>query len=732
MANNLNFETVIKQAGQKKKSIIFDFRRTYTAYLILILLIIASFLIKQFVKENIESTRRSEFDKAVNSIASRIENHLERHIQVLQSINGLYYQNVEVVRDYFELYGTVPAKTYSSILSLSYVPFVDGKDISSFVFSARSQGYYDYTLKPEGIRKFYYPILHSVDYSKNIHRIGFDYATVPEISSNIEHARDENRMIATKVFSLRQDTVGFCLIMPIYRQGVGLNSIDERRMNFYSALILEIDAKTFFETALRGSSDEFFPSDTAVIFEYYQEIDGQKSTIFKSNNYNLLQSGYHPLFSDEIVLNVANKKFIGRFYTIPNFGGKLQEYLPNLSLAASFALSFLLFGFIISVITSRARAEDIAERITRSQRRILEATKDVIGVLDFSGKWKTVNPAAEAVFGYSISEFLEMPFANLFMQEKDFIQFMNLINNNSLDENTQKIDLQMKNSKNELVWISWNLTISKTDGFVYAIGRDVTLEKLAEQEAEIKRKQIELAEQYALEASHAKSYFMIKLSHQLRNSLTGIIGYLQLISNKFYETEEEMLSYLQYAEQSSEEIFTFVSDIVDAALDQGESSLDAFVTTKIEPVLKNSFESYKKQVNKKNILINIDTNDTSPTAVVSPVLLDKSLNFIYSALFADMDGKTLDVVVQENTYDGAVEIQLLGPGNNEIAELIKLYRDNQNNIINVINRDKYDVMLNFAKAASIIRRMNGAMTIETFGGEEGNLAMITLPMVRKN
>ena len=731
MANNLNFETVIKQAGQKKKSIIFDFRRTYAAYLILIILIIASFVIKQFVKENIESTRRQEFEKALNSITSRIENHLERHRQVLQSINGLYYQNVEVVRDYFELYGTVPAKTFTSILSLSYVPYVDGNEINSYLFSARSQGYYDYTLKPDGVRKFYYPILHSVDYSKNIHRIGFDYATVPEISTNIELARDEDRMIATKVFPIRQDTAGFCLIMPIYKQGASLTTLDNRRLNFYAALVLEIDAKTFFETALRGSSDEFFPSDTAVIFEYYQEIDGNEISIFKSNNYNLLQSGYHPLFTEEVVLNVANKRFIGSFYTIPNFGGKLQEYLPNLSLAASFVLSFLLFGFIISVITSRARAEDIAERITRSQRRILEATKDIIGVLDFSGKWKTVNPAAEIVFGFPINEFLEMPFENLFMQGKDFTQFMNLINNAN-DEHTEKIDLQMKNAKNELIWMSWNLTISKADGFVYAIGRDVTLEKLAEQEAEIKRKQIELAEQYALEASHAKSFFMIKLSHQLRNSLTGIIGYLQLLSNKFYETEEEMLSYLQYAEQSSEEIFTFVSDIVDAALEQGESSLDAFVTTKIEPVLKNSFEVYKKQENKKDISINIDTSGTTPTAVVSPVLLDKSLNFIYSALFADMDGKTMDIVVQENTYDGAVEIQLLGPGNSEIAELIKLYRDNQNNIINIINRDKYDVILNFAKAASIIRRMNGAMTIETFGGEEGNLAMITLPMVKKN
>jgi len=730
MANDTSFDIVVKQAGQKRKSILFDFRRTYIAYLILIVLVAASFAIRDFVKQNVESTRRQEFDKAVGSIATRIENYLDRQRQVLQSIHGLYYQNVEVVRDYFELYGTVPAKTYSSILSLSYVPFVEGNNIGNFLFSARSQGYYDYELKPPGSRKFYYPVLHCVDYNKNIHRIGFDYSTVPEILSSIELARDENKMVSTKVFPLRQDTMGFCLILPIYNQDVDVSTLDSRRLNYYASLVMEIDVLNFFKTALKGEKDDFFPSDTSVIFKYYQIVDNKQEEIFASDNAKLLETGFTPLLSDEVKLSVGNKEFLGRFYTIPNYGGKLQTYLPDLSFAASFLLSFFLFGFIISVLTSRARAEDIAERITRSQRRILEATKDVIGVIDFQGKWKTINPAVQGMFGYSITEFLALNFADLFMQEKDYNQLINIINN-AQDEHTEKADFQMKNRSGDLVWVSWNLTISKSDGFVYAIGRDVTLEKLAEQEAEIKRKQIEIAEQYALEASHAKSFFMIKLSHQLRNSLTGIIGYLQLLSNKFYETEEEMMSYLQYAEQSSEEIFTFVSDIVDAALDQGESSLDSFVTTKIEPALVNALDVYKKQDRKENISLNIDTSGATPTAVVSPSLLEKSLVLIYDALATDMDNVSFDVVVQDRTYDGAVELQILGPGNSEVADLIKIYRENQNNIINVISRDKQDVMLNLAKASSIIRRMNGAMSVETFGGEEGNLVMLTLPMVKR-
>jgi signal transduction histidine kinase len=93
---------------------------------------------------------------------------------------------------------------------------------------------------------------------------------------------------------------------------------------------------------------------------------------------------------------------------------------------------------------------------------------------------------------------------------------------------------------------------------------------------------------------------MIKLSHQLRNSLTGIIGYLQLLSNKFYETEEEMMSDLQYAEQSVGRNFHFVSDIVDCCSGTRANPRSiAFVTTKLNLPLSMQLKSRKKHDRKK-------------------------------------------------------------------------------------------------------------------------------------
>lgn len=87
-------------------------------------MLIGSFLIKNIVQNRMNIELNTEFEKAYSSVISRLNNQYDRLLQVLQSTQGLYYQNIEVVRDYFELNGAVPVKNFSSIMCLSYAPKV--------------------------------------------------------------------------------------------------------------------------------------------------------------------------------------------------------------------------------------------------------------------------------------------------------------------------------------------------------------------------------------------------------------------------------------------------------------------------------------------------------------------------------------------------------------------------------------------------------------------------------
>lgn len=58
--------------------------------------------------------------------------------------------------------------------------------------------------------------------------------------------------------------------------------------------------------------------------------------------------------------------------------------------------------------------------------------------------------------------------------------------------------------------------MSRADGLIYAIGRDITLQKTSEEQAKLHNKQVQLAELSALEANDFKAKFMRELSHNSR------------------------------------------------------------------------------------------------------------------------------------------------------------------------------------------------------------------------
>ncbi|MFW5701632.1 MAG: hypothetical protein ACOCX7_01650, partial [Bacteroidota bacterium] len=94
----------------------------------------------------------------------------------------------------------------------------------------------------------------------------------------------------------------------------------------------------------------------------------------------------------------------------------------------------------------------------------------------------------------------------------------------------------------------------------------------------------------------------------------------------------------------------------------------------------------------------------------------------------DIDSPEFKISAEENRYENTSEIQIVGPGAKIVEELIEVYKYNQNSLIDALETDTNDILLRLATAASNIRRMNGQMTLETFGHGEGNIVMISLPL----
>ncbi len=726
MPKGNSYDAILKQAGDSK-GIVFKFSKTYPAYILLAIFLALSFLVYQFFNNKVSQDSKNTFDKATSSVMARLDKKQEVNTEIMRSLQGIFNSMEQVVRDYFTLYGEVPTKAYPSLLSMIYVQRTPTETMpltDDFLYYAQRTVFYDYAIKPAGKREEYAPILYIVPQIKHQHMLGKDFLVNPMLREIMAKSRDNNMMVTTPVFTMRDpDTVGFYYMCPVYKHGKPIETLEDKRKNYEGMVLLEIDHKMFFTEAIAGGS----PTDSSIVFEIYDKDASNKETcVFRSKNADQYKADYKPEHQYPLSFKLADRTMEIRFRSVPDFSTSFQRMLPLLALGISVVLSFAFFGFILSVTTSKARAVDIAERITRSQRRIVDSSKDIIAVLDPSGTWKSMNPACYGIFGIDAAEMIGQSINGLFENESDLAAY-NEKAAQAADEETIRVDYRMKTSTGEIKWINWSFTVSKTDSLIYAIGRDVTLEKLAEEQARLRSKQIQLAEQITREASEFKSFFMTKLSHQLRNSLTGIIGYLQLLSNQIYDTDEERDSYVSMAEESSEELFAFISDIDDVSGASDESKRE-LATIPFEKVLASATGDMKKAYDNRKVQIQMMEEGTSAKVISDFGLLQTALVEVFAALSGCKDETQIQISASENPYEGATEVQILTDANPAVTDLIDVYRKHTNNLVDALSLDSDDVLLHFATAASCFRMLNGTMTVETFGAEEGNIVQITLPL----
>jgi len=186
-------------------------------------------------------------------------------------------------------------------------------------------------------------------------------------------------------------------------------------------------------------------------------------------------------------------------------------------------------------ITERRRVEEALRRLnetleqqvaerTRERDRLWRVSEDFIGVADFSDHWANVNPAATAILGWSREELLAMPISKLWHpddMETTLAQRGQLIEGGR----TVRFQNRYRHKDGTYRWLSWSSTAQ--DGFIYAVGRDVTAERNAAET--LRRTEEQLRQAQKMEAV---GQLTGGIAHDFNNLLTGVIGSLDLMQKR--------------------------------------------------------------------------------------------------------------------------------------------------------------------------------------------------------
>ncbi|MCS6999484.1 MAG: CHASE domain-containing protein [Bacteroidota bacterium] len=677
-----------------------------------------SVAIMYILDNSLRTRRQMEFERAVSSVITRIEQGVVTYENVLRNLDGLYRNSVQVVRDVFELYSTVPAESNPAIRSIGYANLVSARELPEFIFYARSERYYDYSLIPPGKRPEYVPILYAVPYPKRRDLIGFDMLSKPELAETITRAQGKRSIVGSQVFRFRGDTMSIFLMVATQQKKTANVLLPTTHSRFDGVLFVELDFAAFLKYSLSDS----VASDRKLIFAVSDNSAGMIQTQLAS--FGSLDSIHEGAFHAERFVAFADRAFKFEFWSSPALTAGIESYFGLFALIAGIAITLTLSGFMLSVMSSQQRAVTLADRITEGNRRILEASRDIIGAINLDGKWLTVNPAVQTILGYSPEEIRGTLIVNYISTDTERIRLMSALANQQVDEH--QIDVRMRTREGAERWISWNISIARAENIAYIIGRDVTLERQAQQELTLRARQVQLAEQLAQEASASKSAFIRRLTRYLRSSLiTTLDGMHKMVMN-MDPTNDRHVQFVKLANESSDRLFGIVSDLLDVAHD---TEYAKELNTPLTTILRHAEQLYTKAGGRISFIERSIHRDVCLS--VEEHTVASGLANLFLSLSTGASHGAIEITTLVNTQEYVLELQVLAPYIQNVALMIAQFNRSQSALVDALASDRDEIMFRLGLAASQIRRVGGTFSVETLG-EEGNVALITLPLVENN
>ncbi|HEX4824120.1 MAG TPA: response regulator [Candidatus Polarisedimenticolaceae bacterium] len=229
-------------------------------------------------------------------------------------------------------------------------------------------------------------------------------------------------------------------------------------------------------------------------------------------------------------------------------------------------------GIQIGQFLSRKRAEQQLDKF-------FTMSLDLLCIAGADGYFKRLNGAWEKTLGFTIAELLAKPYLH-FIHVDDREATLGQAAGLARGENVISFQNRYLCKDGSYRWIFWNATYDPKEERVYAIGRDVTERRLAQEAQEenahrlaLLVTELERARHRAEEAARVKADFLANMSHEIRTPMNAIMGMTDLALGTKLSGEQR--GYLTTVKGSAKALLALVDDILDLSkIEAGKLELD--------------------------------------------------------------------------------------------------------------------------------------------------------------
>ena len=252
--------------------------------LVLLLNLVLTGVFFIIVQDQEQARTQAVFKRQAQAYVAAIQKGIERNLEVIESIGGLYGASGKVERDDFRRFVQGPLSRNQEIQALSWNERVTHSERRQFEDRLKQEGYpefqfKDWRLDGQSIERPEYIVVTYIEpYEGNQAAMGLDVASNPTRLAALEIARDTGEMTTTARIKLVQEAgnqYGFLILKPIYKTHVAPETVEGRRQNLIGFAVGVFRIRDMVEAAVEDLPegmvniqlvDEASPADEGLLY----------------------------------------------------------------------------------------------------------------------------------------------------------------------------------------------------------------------------------------------------------------------------------------------------------------------------------------------------------------------------------------------------------------------------------------------------------------------------------
>lgn len=382
---------------------------------------------------------------------------------------------------------------------------------------------------------------------------------------------------------------------------------------------------------------------------------------------------------------------------------------------------------ILSINRDVTQEQETSEALRASERRyreLVESMREVIGQIDAEGRWAFLNPAWEAITGFSVAETIGRPAAAYAHPDDVEMVEHHLGRLYAGAADSVRYELRNLTAEGSYQWVEVRAQLRyDEEGEVLGLSgilRDISDTKRFEAE----RAAREAAERARVEAEdllRLKESLFQNMSHELRTPLTGILGFAEVLAEEVAPEQSEAVEVIH---RSARRLMDTLNSVLDLAQIESGNVAVRLERIAVGAVAAEVVELLRPLAQKKGLAFRFDADPEVRAQADTAMLYRVLANLVGNAIkFTERGEIAVEVVREAGSAVLCVRDTGVGIGPLFRERLFEAFRQESDGL----SRSHEGSGLGLAITHRLVEMMGGTIGVESEKGA-GSAFTVRLPL----